>query len=100
MLDLLGDLDSPQLHQRGAADGLLHPQLAALHAARQIDFAFARQQRNGAHFAQIHAYRIVGVNRLFGLMRSRKLFSSWTSSGWKKFASSSKGSPQRLVTFA
>ena len=72
VLQQLGDLNHAQLNQRGPADGLLHAQLAALHAARQIDFAFAGEQRNGAHFAQIHAYRIVGVNRLFDLLRSRK----------------------------
>ncbi len=32
------------------------------------------RQRNGAHFAQIHAYRIVGVNRLFGLLGRELLF--------------------------
>ena len=73
-LDLFGDLDRAQLHQSGAADGLLHAQLAALHAAGQVDFALAGQQRNGAHFAQIHAYRVVGINRLFDRMGRRKLF--------------------------
>ena len=34
VLDLIGDLDGPQLHQRGSANRLLHPQLAALHATR------------------------------------------------------------------
>ena len=48
--------------------------LPALHAASQIDFAFASEQRNGTHLAQIHAYRIVGVNRLFGLLGRELLF--------------------------
>ncbi len=65
LLQLLGQFDDHSLHQGGAANRLLHPQFAALHAARQIDFAFARQQRNRAHFAQVHAYRIVGVDGFF-----------------------------------
>ena len=48
-----------------AADGLLRPPLAALHAARQVQFSFAREQWHGAHLAQVHPYRVVGVNRLF-----------------------------------
>src|SRR5258706_190035 len=51
VLDLLGDLDGPQLHDRRPADRLLHAQLAPLHLAGQVYFAFAGQQRNGAHFA-------------------------------------------------
>ncbi len=47
---------------RGARDRLEHQQLAALDALGDGDFAFARQQRNGAHFAQVHANRVV---RLF-----------------------------------
>ena len=73
LFQLLGEFDNHPLHQGGAADRLLHPQLAALHAARQIDFAFARQQRNGAHFAQIHAHRIVGVDGLFHRRRVQKI---------------------------
>ena len=34
--------------------------MAALVALGQLDFAFAGEQRNGAHLAQIHADRIVG----------------------------------------
>ena len=64
-LQPLGDFDDQQLHQGRPADRLLHAELAALHAPRQIDFAFAGQQRNGAHLAQIHAYRVVRVDRLF-----------------------------------
>ena len=74
LADLLADFDGAELDQRRTADGLLHPQLAALHAAGKIDFAFAGEQRDGAHFAQIHAYRVVGIDRLFYRMGSRKLF--------------------------
>src|SRR5947208_10640561 len=28
---------------------------------RSLDFAFSREQRNRAHFAQVHAHRIVGL---------------------------------------
>jgi hypothetical protein len=52
------------LNQCGAADGLPHPQLAALHAARQVHFSFTYEQRHGAHFAQVHPYQVVAVNRL------------------------------------
>ena len=45
---------------RGAGDGPHHHELPALDALGDGDFAFARQQRNGAHFAQIHAHGIVG----------------------------------------
>ena len=41
--DLLGQIDDHPLNQGGTADRLLHPQLAALHPAGQIDFSFARQ---------------------------------------------------------
>ena len=73
LLQLFGQIHDHQLHQGGTADGLLHAQLAAFHAARQIDFAFARQQRNGAHFAQVHAYRIVGVDGLFHRRRVQEI---------------------------
>ena len=65
LLQLLGQIHNHPLHQGGTADRLLHAQLAALHAARQIDFAFAGQQRNSTHFAQVHADRIVRVDGLF-----------------------------------
>ena len=74
VLDLLGDFDGPQLYQRGAADGLLHPQLAPLHAAGQVHLALAGQQRYGAHFAQIHANRVVCVNRFLDGMRMGEIF--------------------------
>ena len=61
-----------ELHKRGPANSLLHPQLTALHAPRKIDFAFPGKQRDGTHFAQIHPYRIIGVNRLFYRMSSRE----------------------------
>ena len=51
----------------------MHPQLAAFHAARQIDFALARQQWNGAHLAQVHPYRIVGVDGLFHRRRVQEV---------------------------
>ena len=45
---------------RRTSDGLHHDELAALDALGDGDFAFAREQRNGAHFAQVHANGIVG----------------------------------------
>ena len=50
--DLLGD-------ERGARDRLDHRQLAALDAPRDFDFAFAREQWNRAHLAQVHPDRVV-----------------------------------------
>ena len=56
------------MNQRGTADGFLHTQFAALHASRQVHFAFPCEQRDGAHFAQVNANRIVRVNGLFHLL--------------------------------
>ena len=100
LADLVGDFDGSQLHQRRPANRLLHPQLTALHATCKINFTFAGQQRNGTHFAQIHAYRIVGVNRLFYRMRRCKLFPIMDFLGMKKIAFFIEGNPQRLVAFA
>ena len=43
LLQLIGDVHYHPLHQGAAADGLLHAQFAAFHAAGQIHLAFARQ---------------------------------------------------------
>ena len=40
---------------------LEHRVLAALDAARDFDFAFAREQRHRAHLAEVHADRIVDL---------------------------------------
>ena len=37
-----------------------HADLAALDALGDFDFAFAREQRNGSHLAQVHADGVVG----------------------------------------
>ena len=47
--------------ERRARDRLDDRELAALDAPRDLDFAFAREQRHGAHLAQVHADRIVGL---------------------------------------
>ena len=47
--------------RRHARDRLDHRQLAALDAAGDFDFAFAREQRHGAHLAQVHADGVVGL---------------------------------------
>ena len=44
-----------------ARDRLDDRELAALDAARDLDFAFAGEQRNGAHLAQVHADGVVGL---------------------------------------
>jgi hypothetical protein len=54
--------------QRALAQALDHRLAAGLDALGDGDLAFARQQLDGAHLAQIHAHRIVGaVDRLGGL---------------------------------
>ncbi len=58
---IFGDGDQFLDHDGRARDGLQHQQLPALDALGDGHFAFARQQRNGAHLAQIHAHRIVGL---------------------------------------
>ena len=63
-----------ELHQSRTANGLLHPQFAAFHAAGKIDLTLTGEQGNGSHFAQIHAYRVIGIDGLFYRMGSRKLF--------------------------
>ena len=44
-----------------ARDRLDDGELAALDALGDLDFALAREQRDGAHLAQVHADRIVGL---------------------------------------
>ena len=101
MFDLIGDFDSPQLHQRGAANSLLHPQLAALHATGQIHFALASQQGHGAHFAQVHANRVVSVNRLLDGMRMSEIFAIMHFLRVKKATFLIERKPtERLVTLA
>ena len=41
-------------------DGLEDAELAALNALGDFDFALAGKQRDGAHFAQVHAHGVVG----------------------------------------
>ena len=48
-------------HDGRARNGLQHAHLPALDALGDFDFALARQQRHGAHLAQVHAHRVVGL---------------------------------------
>ena len=48
-------------HDRRTGDGLEHAVLAALDALGDFDFALAREQGHSAHFAQVHAHRVVGL---------------------------------------
>ena len=57
---LLAHLDDFLRHLRRARDRLDHRQLALLDALRDCDFAFAREERHGAHLAQVHADRVTG----------------------------------------
>src|SRR5579863_3083737 len=98
--DLVGDFGRMQLHQRGAADGLLHAEFAPFHAPRQVDFALPRQQRDSAHFAQIHAYRIVRVDGLLHRMRGSKLLAVMHFLWMEETTFLIKRKPQRLMPFA
>src|SRR5262249_33846514 len=51
---------------RRAGDGLHHHQLAAFNALGDGNFTFAGEQRDGAHFAEIHADRVVGFFKRTG----------------------------------
>ena len=72
--------DQDALGDRGRArDRLDHRELAALDALGDRDFAFAREQRNGAHLAQIHADRVVGlVERAWSEIQLRLIARSFT----------------------
>src|SRR5206468_5980024 len=48
-------------NQRRSREGVEHGSLAPLDALGDFDLALAREQRNGAHFAQIHANGVVGL---------------------------------------
>ena len=48
-------------HDRRTRNRLQHAHLAALDTLGNLHFAFARQQRHGAHLAQIHAHGVVGL---------------------------------------
>jgi len=97
-LQLIAAFHYHELHLRRAADGLLHLQLAAFHAAGQTHFAIAGQDRDGAHFAQIHAYRIVGVNRLLNLLRGREFLAVLNFLGVEKIGILVKRDPEGFVT--
>src|SRR5258708_5326988 len=45
---------------RRARERFEHAQLAALNSLGDFHFAFACEQRDSAHFAQVHAHRIIG----------------------------------------
>ena len=60
-LQLVAEVDDLLGHQRRARDRLDDRQLAALDAAGDFDLAFAGEQRHGAHLAQVHAHRVVGL---------------------------------------
>jgi len=74
--------------------------LPALHAACKIDLALAREQRNRAHFAQIHPYRVVRINGLFRRMGGREFFAVVSLFGMEKIGFLIERKSQRLTTFA
>src|ERR1700678_2114775 len=74
------DLQQFLQNQRRPRNRFQHQQLAALDALGNRHFAFAREQWNRTHFAQIHAYRIVRLFQRtrcqieFAIFRRRRVF--------------------------
>ena len=58
---LVGDRQDFLNHQGGAGQRPEHGTLAAFDAAGDFHLALARQQRHGAHLAQVHAHRVVDL---------------------------------------
>ena len=50
-LEVFAEGDDLANDDRGAGDGLHDADLPALYAFRDLDFAFAREERDGAHLA-------------------------------------------------
>jgi hypothetical protein len=75
----------------------LHPQLAALHFPGKVDFTITREQRHRAHLAQIHAHGVIGVNRLFYLLTSLRIFSILNLFGMEKIGILIEGDTQGLA---
>ena len=66
MRRVFADLEHFLEDQRSARNCFQDEQLAALDALGDGHFAFAREQRNGAHFAEIHANGVVGFFKRAG----------------------------------
>src|ERR1035437_7938889 len=60
-VELVAEMDDPLGDDRRPRDRLDDGELAALDAARDLDFAFAREERHRAHLAQVHPDRVVGL---------------------------------------
>src|SRR5712692_2060222 len=60
-VELVAERDHPLGDDRRPRDRLDDRQLPALDAPRDLDLALAREQRDGAHLAQVHPHRIVGL---------------------------------------
>src|SRR5260370_23635892 len=57
---IFAQLDDFANYPRRAGERFAHRPFTALVALAQIHFAFAREEGNRAHFAQVHAHRVVG----------------------------------------
>ncbi len=68
VVELVAPDDDRLEGQRALAQTRDHRLAAGLDALRDRDFAFARQQLDRAHLAQIHAHRIVGALAGLGLL--------------------------------
>src|SRR6185312_2275824 len=71
LLELVAELEDLLDGDRRVEHDLQHAPLAFLDALGDLDLAFAREQRDRAHLAQVHAHRVVGLRIalvvLFGL---------------------------------
>src|SRR5262245_27534217 len=76
-VQLVAEEDLLLRDQRRAGDGLDDGELAALDAACDLDLAFAREQRHGAHLAQVHAHRVVGLVERAGREVELELFGAF-----------------------
>ncbi len=96
---LIGQLEHHQLNQCRAGDRLLHPQLAPFHAPGQIHFALPRQERNCPHLTEIHAHRVVSIDRFLDLLLGMKKISLLSRFGIKELGIFLKRNAKGFVTF-
>ena len=96
---LIGHLKHHELNQRRAGNRLLHPQLSPFHAPGKIHFALPRQERNCPHLTEIHAHRVVSIDRFLNLLLGMKKVSLLSRFGIKELGIFLKRNAKGFVTF-
>ena len=91
----LGRSTRTELREAPPAGGRF--KLKRQHAARQVNFALTRQQRNRTHLAQIHAYRIIRVNGFFYVLSCMKVVAIMHFFRMEKVCFLIKWKTQRLI---